>query len=350
MKEKFLNEKYQTLMPLDNKTPSQTFLVCNRQTNALMVKKILEKSQKPIYFKLSQIKSSYLVPIHEIIETETNCIVYETYISGESLESILAQNMLDTNTITRYISMLLDVLSILHKEDIIHRDIKPENIIISNDGILKLLDFGIARKYDSNKQSDTVIMGTAGYAAPEQYGFLQTSKKSDIYSLGVLMNVMLTGELPTQKIAIQEPFHAIIQKCIQMDAKNRYESVEEIQYELLNIEQTTSQKFFTILRKIPGFRSGHFYKEFIACAYYLIIIPYFIVDVSKYWNTPNFALAWFTDLLMFTGPYIFAFNILGINDKLFNGAKKQERLGLTITLAILCVFVGAYFATYLTNQ
>lgn len=350
MKEEFLNDKYQTLMSLDDKTPSQTFLVCNRQTKELMVKKILEKSQKQIYCKLAKIQSPYLIPIHEIVETEDNCIVYETYISGENLESILSRGALDIDTMTRYTNMLLSVLSILHREDIIHRDIKPGNIIISNDGVLKLLDFGIARKYDSNKQSDTVIMGTAGYAAPEQYGFLQTDKKSDIYSLGVLMNVMLTEEFPTKKIAAQEPFHSIIQKCTQMDAQNRYESVEEIQSELSNTEKTTSQKFFNVLRKIPGFRSGKFYKELVALSYYLIIIPYCIADVFKYWNTPNFALAWFADLIMFVGPYIFSFNIFGINDNLFNGAKKRERMGLTITLAILCFLVGAYLASFLIKK
>lgn len=350
MIEEFLDEKYQTLMSLDDKTPSKTFLVCNRQTKALMVKKILEKSQKQIYSKLANIESPYLVPIQEIVEIEENCIVYETYISGESLESILSRGALDLNTMTGYINMLLNVLAELHREDIIHRDIKPGNIIISNDGILKLLDFGIARKYDSKKQSDTVIMGTAGYAAPEQYGFLQTSKKSDIYSLGVLMNVMLTGELPAKKLAVQKPFHSIIQKCIQMDAKNRYESVEEIQLELTNQKKTMSQKIFDIVRKIPGFRSGEFPKELVASAYYFIVIPYMFSDVFKYWNTSKFAIAWFADLLIFVGPYLFAFNIFGIDDKLFNGAKKHERKGFTITLAVLCVLVGAYLAGSILNK
>ena len=344
MKEEFLNEKYQTLMSLDDKEPPRTFLVCNRQTKELAVKKILEKSQKQIYTKLSRLQSPYLVPIQEIVETEDHCIVYETYISGETLESMLSRGVLDSHTMTGYINMLLDVLSVLHREDIIHRDIKPGNIIISNDGILKLLDFGIARKYDSNKQSDTVIMGTAGYAAPEQYGFLQTSKKSDIYSLGVLINVMLTGELPAKKLATQQPFRSMIQKCIQMDAKNRYETVEEMQLELSSKEKTTSQKFFEFVRKVPGFRSGEFRKELAASFYYVFLIPYIFSDVSKYWNTSKFAIAWIADLLVFVGPYIFVFNIFGIDDKLFNGAKKQERKGFIITLVVLCVLVGAYLS------
>ena len=149
------------------------------------------------------------------------------------------------------------------------------------------------------------------------------------------MNVMLTGELPAKKLAVQKPFHFIIQKCIQMDAKNRYESVEEIQLELTNKEKTMSQKIFDIVRKIPGFRSGEFRKELVACAYYFIVIPYMFSDVFKYWNTSKFAIAWFADLLIFVGPYLFAFNIFGIDDKLFNntgngnGSSNSDHSGAT---------------------
>jgi serine/threonine protein kinase len=89
---------------------------------------------------------------------------------------------------------LCECLDSLHKLNppIIHRDIKPENIIYHNNKVT-LLDFGIARFLDSKKSKDTLILGSVGYAAPEQFGFQQSNPQTDIYALGKLMNYLLNG-------------------------------------------------------------------------------------------------------------------------------------------------------------
>lgn len=79
--------------------------------------------------------------------------------------------------------------------------LKPDNIMVSNDGVVKLMDFDIARTYDESKKCDTEHMGTVGYAAPEHFGFGQIDARSDIYSCGVVLNVLLTGKLPEEKLA-----------------------------------------------------------------------------------------------------------------------------------------------------
>lgn len=86
----------------------------------------------------------------------------------------------------------------MHKYSITHRDITPSNIIIGFDGVVKIIDFGISRLHKENAKHDTQVLGTEGYAAPEQFGFKQSDCKTDIYALGVLLNYMLTGHIPSE--------------------------------------------------------------------------------------------------------------------------------------------------------
>ena len=79
-------------------------------------------------------------------------------------------------------------------------------------GHLYLIDFDAAKTYNPNKTKDTVLMGTVDYAAPEQYGFLQSDQRTDIYSIGILMNKMLTGSLPSETLAAGR-LGKIIQTC-----------------------------------------------------------------------------------------------------------------------------------------
>ena len=105
----------------------------------------------------------------------------------------------------------------------VHRDIKPENVIIRGSEAI-LIDFDASRIFKSGINQDTQILGTTGYAAPEQYGITQTDERADIYSLGVLLNIMLTGKHPSKELAIGRLGH-IVQKCTMVNPKKRYKSV-----------------------------------------------------------------------------------------------------------------------------
>ena len=141
---------------------------------------------------------------------------------------------------------LCNVLGYLHTQDppIIHRDIKPSNIMLTPDGEIKLIDFGIAREFKDQKVADTTWLGTNGYAAPEQFGGKgQTDARTDIYCLGATLYHLVTGcnpsEPPYEKKPIRiinpnlsEGLERIILKCTREDPNERYQSVAELLYDL----------------------------------------------------------------------------------------------------------------------
>ncbi len=124
------------------------------------------------------------------------------YIEGETLEDYLDQagGKLPVEEVVDIGIQLCTVLGYLHQQQppIIFRDLKPANVMRTPDGELFLIDFGIARLFKPGKAKDTTAYGSAGYAAPEQYGKGQTTPQSDMYSLGATLHQLLTGDDPAQ--------------------------------------------------------------------------------------------------------------------------------------------------------
>lgn len=135
------------------------------------------------------------------------------YVPGQSLESRVheANAPLLEQQALGYGIQLARVLSYLHTRNppIIYRDLKPSNVILTPEGVLKLVDFGVARTYKAKKSKDTVAMGSAGYAPPEQYGKGQTDARSDVYALGATLLHLLTNMPP---IPLQTPTVGSIRK------------------------------------------------------------------------------------------------------------------------------------------
>lgn len=114
-------------------------------------------------------------------------------------------------------------LWVLHSMAAVHRDIKPENVIVRG-GDAVLIDFDAARLHKPEHEADTQILGTTGFAAPEQYGLSQSDIRTDIYSLGVLINVMLTGQHPSKKLA-EGKMGRVVERCTRVNPQRRFQNV-----------------------------------------------------------------------------------------------------------------------------
>ena len=196
--------------------------------------KIEYKGNIEVYKVLQNISHENLPHIYNLLEKNGNCIVLEEFVDGITVAEILQSGLYNEMGVAKVVLSVCDALSVLHSFGIIHRDIKPENIMISNKGRVVLLDFDAARIYKTYQSQDTVFIGTAGFAAPEQFGISQTDERSDIFAVGILMNVMLTGEHPSKKLYVGK-MRKIIEKCIQVDPNKRYCSATELKTAIKNI-------------------------------------------------------------------------------------------------------------------
>lgn len=202
--------------------------------------------------------------IVDIIDNGETIFVVMDYIEGSSLDKVLAEyGAQPEKTVIGWAKQLCDVLSYLHsqKPPIIYRDMKPANVMLRPEGNIKIIDFGIAREYKEQSLSDTTVLGTKGYAPPEQYNG-QTDARSDIYALGMTMHQLLTGINPMQKKYapvrmwnpdISEGMEMIIDKCVQPAAENRYQNCRDLLYDLEHPELITKGYKKKQKRKLRGF-------------------------------------------------------------------------------------------------
>lgn len=162
--------------------------------------------------------------------------------SGETLDELVHRVGPSLQLASDIIPALCDAVSSLHNAfspSIIHRDIKPSNIIVSANN-LTLIDFGIAREYQAGSTQDTYHFGTKAYAPPEQFGFGQTDKRSDVYALGMVLCFCLTGETPSSQLracGFTDPripafMQEVIRKATALDPASRYQSAEELKKSL----------------------------------------------------------------------------------------------------------------------
>lgn len=186
--------------------------------------------------------------IVDIIDTGVTIYVVMDYIEGESLDRVLKEEgPQPEERVLDWAKQLCDVLGYLHgqKKPIIYRDMKPGNVMLKPEGNIKIIDFGIAREYKEHSTQDTTVLGTKGYAPPEQYTG-QTDARSDIFALGVTMHQLLTGVVPQSGEPIipvrqwdhnlSEGIEAIINKCVEPAAENRYQNCSELMYDLQHPE------------------------------------------------------------------------------------------------------------------
>jgi serine/threonine protein kinase len=171
------------------------------------------------------------------------------YIDGHTLEDLLERNggPFPERRVLGWGRQLCDVLEYLHSHNppIIYRDMKPGNIMLTRDGRIKLIDFGIARFFRTTSSQDTQLLGTPGFAPPEQYGKAQTDERSDIYSLAMTLFELLTDTLPETGFglkdvrainpAISPGVARALEKATALDPEERYENIAAFRRSLLGV-------------------------------------------------------------------------------------------------------------------
>jgi serine/threonine-protein kinase len=190
-----------------------------------------------------------IVGIYDFGEDAGTYYIAMEFVKGRELQSYLEANeRFALHDIVRIMGQLLEALDYSHRQGVVHRDIKPSNIIILGDGTAKVADFGIARLESSNLTQAGMVLGTPSYMSPEQFMGQTVDGRSDIFSAGVILYQMLTGEkpftgslttimhkvlqeepLPPSKLNVQVPrgFDAVIRKALAKRPDERYQTARE---------------------------------------------------------------------------------------------------------------------------
>ncbi len=205
----------------------KTAVVLRHKSLGTQIVRLSFDGDASIYNILKSISHPNLPKVYSVEIKGTHCEVIEEYINGTTVADILTSGLYTEDGVRSIVVNVCQALNTLHSLNIIHRDIKPENIMIDSNGDVKLIDFDAARIFKSYQPQDTAFIGTAGFAAPEQYGINQTDCRSDIFALGILMNVMLTGEHPSKRL-YGGKMKKIIETCINIDPNKRYSNVREL--------------------------------------------------------------------------------------------------------------------------
>ncbi len=216
---------YRKISLLSNKNDCKVMRLQHKTLLKNLVLHILPKDNFA-YKTLCDIRHKNLPNIYDYFKLDDGVVVLEEYVEGLTVAQICEINKYTPRGAKKVVKQLCDALEVLHRFNIIHRDIKPENVIIDNNGKVVLIDFNVARKVSINSH-DTQMLGTIGYAPPEQMGISQSDKRSDIYAVGVLLNVMLTGVHPSEQIA-KGRLGKIIKKCTAINPNDRYQTATEL--------------------------------------------------------------------------------------------------------------------------
>lgn len=224
--EEILREQYSVVKVYKNTDEKSIVLLRHKDLQKDIICRKFKGSGEA-YKVLTGITHPSIPQVYEVARDGEKAIVLEEFIRGTTVADILMNGLFNERGVKKIIGDVCDALGVIHSRGIVHRDIKPENIMITDEGRVKLIDYDASRLFKCGQSRDTQVIGTTGYAAPEQFGLAQSDERTDIFAVGVLMNVMLTGEHPAQKL-YRGKLSKVIEKCIQLDPDKRYSDAREL--------------------------------------------------------------------------------------------------------------------------
>ncbi len=198
---------------------------------------------------LAKLSHPHIVTVHDFGHSEHLFFLVMEYIEGVNLRQAIQAQAFDPSDALRIIEQVCQALQYAHGRGVVHRDIKPENILLTEDGMVKIADFGLAKLLDDDKREVTLtgtrqVMGTIAYMAPEQVdNSTAVDHRADIYSLGVVFYELLTGhlplgrfELPSQRSAgVDLRIDPVVMKSLSRAPADRYQSASELSSEIASI-------------------------------------------------------------------------------------------------------------------
>ena len=238
-------EDYEALACLSDNENAETLLVFERVTGLHRLAKCYlgehRASGETEAALLKKLKNPGIPHYIAEYQSETMLCVVREFVEGLPLTEYVSQSHPTPEQSVAIASQICDILAYLHTQSppIIHRDIKPQNIILDADSKVWLIDFGISREYDASANKDTTYFGTVDFAPPEQYGFSQTDNRTDIFSLGVLIGWLLTGESQPRKALPKmgsTRLKKIVQTCTELTPDRRYASAGKLKKALLHAD------------------------------------------------------------------------------------------------------------------
>jgi serine/threonine protein kinase len=207
----------------------------------------------------ARLNSPHIITLYELMEHPAGEILVLEYVEGETLENRLRHyGPMSVSEAIRIFDQALRGVEHIHQMGVVHRDLKPSNIFITRDGVIKLMDFGVARLMDNHDPSQNgTMVGTLLYISPEQINGRETDCRSDIYTLGVSLFEAVTGRLPFERRSDYALMHAHVQenppspkefqrrlprelesvilKAIEKDPNRRFQTAAEFRTTLLGL-------------------------------------------------------------------------------------------------------------------
>jgi serine/threonine protein kinase len=242
---------------------------------------------------LSQLKHENLPCVYDHFTDPEHWYVMMEYIEGKTLEDILTKVRGGHLSVKKVLDIgitLCTVLGYLHAQHppIIYRDVKPANILLTREGRLALIDFGIARHYRPGQAKDTGPLGSPGYAAPEQYGKAQTTAQSDIYSLGATLQTLLTGKEPLDILVGGEStdcikpkqLRTLLTQMLERDDSKRPQSADEVKLYLQGLKEHLAGQG---MKRMLTFMRGNLWVIPLAA---LLLVIYLIFFLNGFFNSP----------------------------------------------------------------
>lgn len=224
----------------------------------------------------ARVQHDHINTIYDVVQNENNDVfIISAYCEGVDLATQIENRCLDIELIIRMMRQLASALQAAHAQGIIHRDLKPDNILIDGNGVIKLVDFGIAKIRDEHQTSTGEIIGTPAYMSPEQFRGESVDASSDIWAFGVLLYQLLEGRTPYPQATVAEiiysilhepikyheqqsarlsPLYDIIKGCLQVDKSNRYRQIDQVHHILLQAQvQLKGSDHFN---ELPDYKSN----------------------------------------------------------------------------------------------